>query len=162
MKHLWTPWRYKYISAAQNKNECIFCLAREAKDNKDCYILYRGEHNIIILNVYPYTSGHMMIAPYKHIASPLESNKDQIMEMSELMLKSLGFLNEIYSPGGFNIGMNIGRCAGAGFYEHFHLHVLPRWEGDTNFMATLSETRLIPEDLDQTYEKLLIKFISLK
>ncbi len=161
MKHLWTPWRYKYLSTDQKKNECIFCLAYKCKNDTDCYLLFRSDYNIIILNLFPYTNGHLIIAPTNHISTPVNSTPEQLNEMTYLMNKSLQFLKELYNAEGFNIGMNIGKCAGAGFDEHFHLHILPRWQGDTNFITTLSETRLIPEDLDITYNKLLPKYQNL-
>ncbi|OGF58708.1 MAG: hypothetical protein A2Y62_13030 [Candidatus Fischerbacteria bacterium RBG_13_37_8] len=161
MKHLWTPWRYKYLSSAQEKSDCIFCLAHQCIEKKECYVLYKSTHNLVLLNLFPYTNGHLMIAPLQHIATPLEATQEQLNEMTFLMKQSILFMKEIYSPGGFNVGMNIGKCAGAGFSDHFHLHILPRWHGDTNFMATLSETRLIPEELDITYEKLLPKYNTL-
>lgn len=158
MQHIWTPWRYKYISSVQNHDGCIFCIAKECPDNKDCFVLHKGSYNLILLNIFPYTSGHLMIAPFQHIASPAESAAEQLQEMIQLMTKCMLSLKKTYKPGGFNIGMNIGKCAGAGLSDHFHLHILPRWEGDTNFMASLAETRLIPESLDDTYNKLLSKF----
>ena len=161
MERLWTPWRYKYLTAAQKKDECIFCLAKNSENSLDCYLLYRSELNIIILNLFPYTNGHLIIAPTMHIPSPVNSTQEQLSEMSFLMTESLKFLKEIYNADGFNIGMNIGKCAGAGFDQHFHMHILPRWTGDTNFMATIAETRLIPEDLDDTYQKLLPKYQNL-
>lgn len=158
MKHLWTPWRYKYLSATQKKNECIFCLANKSKNPRDCYLLYRSNYNLIILNLFPYTNGHLIIAPTMHISSPVFSTENQLNEMTFLMNQSLKFLKDTYNADGFNIGMNIGKCAGAGFEDHFHLHILPRWQGDTNFITTIVETRLIPEELDTTYEKLMPKY----
>jgi ATP adenylyltransferase len=104
MQHIWTPWRYKYISSVQNHSACIFCLAKESSNMKDCFVLFKGNHNLVLLNIYPYTSGHIMIAPLCHIASPVESDQEQLQEMIFLMQQSILSLKEVYKPGGFNVG----------------------------------------------------------
>lgn len=143
-----------------SKNEsCIFCEAwqRPADDDKN-FVLHRASHNLVILNLYPYISGHLMIAPNDHLAEFDSASKETTDEMMDLARRCVRTLREVYRPHGFNIGMNLGRAAGAGVADHFHMHVLPRWDGDTNFMSTVGETRVLPEDLPTTYRKLLAKF----
>ena len=155
MDHLWTPWRYQYISEAKAPTGCIFCVkAAEHKDAEN-YIVYRGELNFILLNLYPYTAGHMMIAPYQHVATLEQSPKDALLEMMRLAQRAEINLRAVYRPDGLNIGLNIGASAGAGVAGHIHMHVVPRWSGDANFMTTIGETRVMPEDLRTTYQKLV-------
>jgi len=155
MDHLWTPWRYRYISKADPSDACIFCL--KAAENKDAenYILHRGKLNFILLNLFPYTAGHLMIAPYQHVATLEESPGDTLSEMMRLTQRAEINLRAVYRPHGLNIGLNIGASAGAGVAGHIHMHVVPRWTGDANFMTTVGETRVVPEDLATTYEKLV-------
>jgi ATP adenylyltransferase len=134
--------------------ECIFCVNSTLNDNKNTYILHRAEKNFAMLNLYPYTSGHLMIAPYAHVPSLTESDPAALEEMMRLAQRAESALLKVYNPSGFNIGLNIGESAGAGIAGHIHMHVLPRWAGDANFMTTIGETRVIPEDLDTTYAKL--------
>jgi len=154
MDHLWTPWRYRYISESRPSDACIFCL--KASENKDPenYILHRGKLNFVLLNLFPYTVGHMMIAPYQHVATLEESPEDVLSEMMRLTQRAEINLRAVYHPAGLNIGLNIGASAGAGVAGHIHMHVVPRWTGDANFMSTIGETRVMPEDLSTTYEKL--------
>jgi ATP adenylyltransferase len=133
---------------------CIFCEAIQNAERDDSLILYRGVHNFIILNRYPYNNGHLMIAPYEHIASPADVNPESAEEMMRLSQRILNALREVYHPDGFNIGMNLGKCAGAGVEDHYHMHVVPRWNGDTNFMTTIAETRVLPEDFKVTIRKM--------
>lgn len=154
MDRLWTPWRYKYIAAAKESGACIFCdKAAEDRDEEN-YIVHRAEHNFVILNAFPYTSGHMMIAPYEHVASLECARENTLLEMMLLTRTAVVCLKTVYRPGGINLGMNIGETAGAGVPGHIHMHVLPRWTGDANFMTTVAETRVLPEDLGETYRKL--------
>ena len=153
MKNLWTPWRYKYI-VSDKSGPCIFCLALKSKDDTESLLLHRGKFNIVLLNRYPYSNGHLMIASNEHIASPDLSDQDTLSEMTQLMQGCIRVLKENYKPNGFNIGMNIGRVAGAGIDDHYHLHIVPRWDGDTNFMTVLSEVRLIPQELSEAYDQL--------
>jgi ATP adenylyltransferase len=155
MDHLWTPWRYRYIAQTEPAPGCIFCI--KAAENKDAenYVLYRGKLNYILLNLYPYTNGHLMLAPYEHRATMEETPEDTLAEMMRLVRRAEANLRAAYRPDGLNIGMNIGASAGAGVAGHIHMHVLPRWTGDANFMSTIGETRVIPEELPVTYEKLL-------
>jgi len=122
--------------------------------DKENYVLYRGEHCYIMLNLYPYTNGHIMVVPYLHEGDLTRMDEGSLREMGSLMRVAVAALSRLMQPTGFNIGMNLGRVAGAGIAEHLHMHVVPRWQGDTNFMSVLGETRMIPEDLDETYEKL--------
>lgn len=140
-------------------DSCIFCDAVKdpAADEKH-FVLHRGAHNFVILNLYPYISGHLMIAPYAHLGELDASPKEVTDEMMDLTKRCQTALREAYSPQGFNVGMNLGRAAGAGIADHLHLHILPRWAGDTNFMTSVGETRVLPEDLPTTYRKLLAKF----
>jgi ATP adenylyltransferase len=133
---------------------CIFCEAIQNAERDDSLILFRGKYNFIILNRYPYNNGHLMIAPYDHIASPADVDTETAEEMIRLSQRILNALRETYHPDGFNIGMNLGRCAGAGVEDHYHMHVVPRWNGDTNFMTTIAETRVLPEDFKDTIRKL--------
>jgi ATP adenylyltransferase len=155
---LWSPWRHEYISAtgSQDPNpNCIFCVAQDdpAEDERNL-VIYRGAQNFVILNRYPYISGHLMVAPYAHVAKLSEASTAATNEMMDLAKRSELALSEVYKPEGFNLGMNLGRVAGAGVAGHIHLHVLPRWGGDTNFMSTVAGTRVQPEDLAMTYQKL--------
>jgi ATP adenylyltransferase len=154
MDHLWTPWRYRYISEAKPSDGCIFCI--KALENKDPenFILYRGKLNFVLLNLFPYTVGHMMIAPYQHVPT-LEQSPDAVLsEMMRLTQRAEINLRSVYQPAGLNIGLNIGSSAGAGVAGHIHMHVVPRWPGDANFMSTVGETRVMPQDLATTYNKL--------
>ena len=154
MDYLWTPWRYRYISNASKDERCVFCDAVAAGDDPDALIVFRGEKNFIILNRFPYTSGHVMIVPYQHVAELSAVDSDALAEMMRLAQRVETALGITYHPQGYNLGMNLGRAAGAGVTGHLHLHVLPRWAGDANFMTVVGETRVEPEDLSTTYEKL--------
>jgi len=155
MDYLWTPWRYRYMAEAAGKQTgCIFCSALEKKDDAETLIVFRGKKNFILLNRYPYTSGHMMIVPYAHIPDLKDCDAETLAEMMLLAQRAEGALAAAYKPDGFNLGMNLGRAAGAGVIGHVHLHVLPRWIGDASFMSVVGETRVEPEDLRTTYEKL--------
>lgn len=157
MDFVWSPWRYRYVSTADAASECIFCVAPRRSD-EEALILYRGENNFIIMNLFPYTAGHLMIAPYEHLASLADAPKAITDQMMDLAKWSVKVLDRVYRPHGFNVGMNLGRAAGAGVEEHFHLHVVPRWFGDANFTTVIGETRVLPEDLHTTYRKLKKEF----
>jgi ATP adenylyltransferase len=156
MDYLWTPWRYAYITAAakyDGKPEgCIFCELPKLSDS-DAKIVYRGAHCYVILNSFPYTSGHVMVVPFAHMDELQKLPEAAAREMMSLSQKMEGVLHKVYSPDGINVGMNIGRAAGAGVAGHIHMHVLPRWVGDTNFMTVTGESRVLPESLDVTYER---------
>jgi ATP adenylyltransferase len=155
MEHLWAPWRIQYVTRPKESG-CILC--QKSKENKDetNFILHRSQNNFIILNAFPYNPGHLMIAPYRHIANLQDLSDDEVTDHFNLVRKSLALLKEILNPDGFNIGLNIGKVAGAGIEEHLHTHIVPRWQGDVNFMPVLSNTRVISEELAATYKKLRV------
>jgi ATP adenylyltransferase len=154
MDYLWTPWRYSYIASSVKDDECIFCAAAEGHDDVQSLIVLRAKKNFVILNRYPYTSGHVMVVPYAHQATLADSEPETLSEMMALAQRTERALETLYHPNGYNVGINIGRAAGAGIAGHLHLHVLPRWIGDTNFMTTVGETRVQPEELATTYQRL--------
>lgn len=163
MERLWSPWRHEYIAAAGSNmsqdERCIFCEAQQHQaDDEKNFVLHRASHSFVILNLYPYISGHLMIAPNAHLSEFDAAPKEITDEMMDLAKRCQSALRDVYSPHGFNLGMNLGRAAGAGVADHFHMHIMPRWQGDTNFMSTVGETRVLPEDLPTTYRKLLSKF----
>ncbi len=154
MKRIWAPWRMKYI-LKDKKGPCLFCQKPKENRDKENYLLFRGESSFLILNIYPYSNGHLLVIPYKHV-SRLDGLKErELLELMTLARKAMGLLEEVMQPQGFNIGMNLGKIAGAGIEDHLHLHIVPRWEADTNFMPVLSETKVVPELLETTYEKLM-------
>ena len=155
MDYLWTPWRYTYITEGAGKQpDCIFCAALARNNDAEMLIVHRAEKNFIILNRYPYTSGHVMVVPYAHVAELEECDAETLREMMALAQRMEAAFKHTYKPDGVNMGINLGRAAGAGVEGHLHMHVLPRWFGDTNFMTVTGETRVEPEDLPTTYDKL--------
>jgi ATP adenylyltransferase len=157
MDFLWSPWRAKYVTAAQEKGDCIFCvLAGLAGPEADeaSFVLFRGESNFIVLNLFPYLSGHLMIVPYSHVAALGDLEESAGREMMSLAGRAEKALTTEYRPDGLNLGMNLGQAAGAGVANHIHLHVLPRWIGDANFMTTVGETRVLSESLESTFHRL--------
>lgn len=154
MDYLWTPWRYQYVTKTGEPAACVFCAAAQASDDREWLVVHRATHNFIILNRFPYTSGHIMVVPYCHVATLEDVPDDTLVELIRLAQESEKRLRGIYRPEGLNLGMNIGKSAGAGIAGHLHLHVLPRWSGDTNFMTVVGETRVLPEDLEATWERL--------
>jgi ATP adenylyltransferase len=161
MERLWSAWRAKYIASGVDaqRDECVLCLiARHPEDDEKNFILHRGQHGFVVLNLYPYISGHLMIVPYLHTSEFGSMPKEITDELMDLAKRSQTALREVYSPAGFNMGMNLGAAAGAGIVDHLHIHLLPRWAGDTNFMTPIAETRVLPEDLETTYSKLQRKF----
>jgi ATP adenylyltransferase len=153
--YLWSPWRFQYISKTGEPAECIFCAAaKNPEHDRDSLIVHRAEHNFVILNRYPYTSGHLMVVPYAHVSTLADVSPEVLSELASLTRDSERHLRAVYRPDGLNLGMNIGHSAGAGIAGHLHLHVLPRWIGDSNFMTVIGETRVVPEDLETTWEKL--------
>jgi ATP adenylyltransferase len=153
MEQMWAPWRIKYIQMERPEG-CILC--EKPKENKDSqnYILFRGDKNFVILNSYPYNPGHLMVVPYRHVANLEELTKDERQEHFELVSRSIKVLRQVFEPGGFNIGVNMGKAAGAGIDDHFHTHIVPRWQSDTNFMPVLADVKVLPEALADTYKKL--------
>jgi len=156
MDYLWSPWRYRYVSQVGKSDRCILCekAAAEPSQDREQLVLLRGQFNFILLNLFPYTTGHAMVAPYAHVANLDELEHRTLAEMMELVQKLQVALRACYNPEGYNLGMNLGKCAGAGVADHLHLHFLPRWTGDSNFMTVISETRVQPEDLLTTYDRL--------
>ena len=149
---MWSPWRYRYVSTHQ-PGECIFCAKIAENADEKNYIVFRGEKNFVLLNLFPYTTGHLMIAPYAHVPSLEESDPIALEEMMRLTQRAEVALRKVYNPTGFNMGLNIGQSAGAGIAGHIHMHVLPRWPGDASFITTIGETRVLPEDLGTTYQR---------
>jgi len=155
MDHLWSPWRYRYVSTAGPSQACIFCAKSASSDDRANYVILRAQHNFVLLNLYPYTTGHLMIAPYEHVATLSEAHPETLVEMMRLTQRTEQALRQVYKPDGINIGMNLGESAGAGVVGHIHMHVLPRWVGDASFMTSVAETRVLPEVLETTYDRLL-------
>jgi ATP adenylyltransferase len=160
MEHLWSPWRYQYVTTVGQAQDCIFCTLPAENRDPENYIVYRGRLNFVILNRYPYTSGHLMVVPYEHAPLLAEVAEETLMEMILLVRRAETHVRRNYQPDGLNMGINIGRAAGAGVAGHIHMHVLPRWVADANFMTSVGETRVLPEDLSVTYEKLRKAFQS--
>jgi ATP adenylyltransferase len=160
MEFVWSPWRYDYITSVgkTTTTSCVFCIGEDRALDADRLIVHRGSHNFVILNLFPYTSGHLMVAPYAHTARFEDALPEQVAEMMTLAQRGIKALKELYRPEGFNIGLNLGHCAGAGIREHFHLHVVPRWIGDANFMGITGETRVLPEELSVTLRRLSAVF----
>ena len=155
MEFVWSPWRYDYMASIGKKTtSCVFCIGEDPSQDASRLVLYRGSLNFVILNLFPYTSGHFMVAPLVHTARFDEARSEQLAEMMELAQRGMRALATLYRPEGFNMGMNLGHCAGAGIREHFHLHVVPRWIGDANFMGITAETRVLPEELSVTFRRM--------
>ena len=153
MKRIWATWRMKYVSNADKEPGCVFCNALSKKDGGNNLIVKRGVHAFIILNKYPYTSGHLMVAPFAHKATLEDLDAATRAEMMELSSFSMTVLREVYHPQAFNMGANIGEAAGAGVPGHVHLHIVPRWNGDTNFMSAIGDVRVLPESLEDTFKR---------
>jgi ATP adenylyltransferase len=153
VKQLWAPWRLKYIERADEQEGCVFCRARDGEDEAGL-IVHRGKRVFVMLNKYPYASGHLMVAPNSHEGEFGELDGDEALELHRLAAAGLAALAETMRPQGFNLGWNLGRIAGAGVIDHVHLHVVPRWAGDTNFMPVLADVKVLPEALEQTRLKL--------
>jgi len=153
MERLWTPWRMDYIMG-EKQDGCIFCEMLKMGDDRACHILLRGERAFIVLNRYPYNSGHLLVVPYEHAASLETLDSETLTELMLLVNKGIAALRQTTKPDGFNVGLNMGKAAGAGVDDHVHIHVVPRWVGDTNFMTTLAGTRMVPEMLNQTCDRL--------
>lgn len=157
MKRIWAPWRVGYIRLTRPAG-CFLCDKPKEDRDEANYVLYRGKHNYVLLNAYPYNPGHLMVAPYRHLATPEDLTAEERNEHFEIVNRALGALRKAYNAPGFNIGTNVGKVAGAGIDDHFHTHIVPRWQGDTNFMTTAADVRVLPEALADSYEKLKGKF----
>ena len=161
MDRLWSPWRAKYIASGVDAQSpsCVFCrMAAEVDNDETNLVIHRGKHNFVALNLYPYITGHLLVIPNLHFGDLDSTSKETTDELMDLTKRCETTLRAVYSPSGFNIGMNLGAAAGAGIVDHIHLHILPRWSGDTNFMTTVGETRVIPEQLETTYIKVRERF----
>lgn len=156
MDVLFTPWRYSYLTSPKSEQPqgCIFCIAATSPDHRETLTLYRGEQALIMLNRYPYTNGHLMVAPIAHEARLFDSSDSSLRALIRLTAEAQRILSDVYHPHGFNIGMNFGQTAGAGVADHYHMHVVPRWSGDSSFMTVTAKTRLVPEDLEATFVRL--------
>jgi ATP adenylyltransferase len=161
MDHLWTPWRTTYMKEKRDKTRCVFCAAGESLSDEESLVVYRGKLAFVLLNRYPYTSGHLMIAPYAHVSRLRQVDESTTDEMMRLARRAEGIVEEAYKPEGLNLGLNLGEAAGAGIEQHIHMHVLPRWWGDANFMTSVANTRIIPEALEDTYVKIKSGFAGL-
>jgi ATP adenylyltransferase len=159
MDYLWSPWRYRYVAQEEPSSGCVFCGKSQDFDDERNRIIFRGRHSFVLLNIYPYTSGHVMVAPYAHIGSLSEADDGTWTEIAHLTRRAEQALQIAYRPEGVNLGMNLGKSAGAGIANHMHMHVLPRWHADSNFMTVIGETRVIPENLADTYKKLKPLFL---
>jgi len=154
MERLWAPWRSGYIQTVGKKSDCIFCEKAKSRNDRENFILKRGKYCFVILNVYPYNNGHLMIAPYRHISEISHLRKCEMAELFQFLKEYELKLKKKLSPDGFNVGLNVGKVAGAGFEHHIHFHIVPRWEGDTNFMPVISDTKVISQSLEEVYNLL--------
>lgn len=158
MKYLWSPWRMTYIENHKKDDGCVFCAAQAQADGVENLIAHRRRLSYVILNRFPYTSGHVMVIPFAHLATIEELDSETRAEMMELTSRCTTELGQLYKPQGFNVGINMGEAAGAGVLGHVHIHIVPRWAGDTNFMSAVSETRVLPETLEDTYRRVSAAF----
>jgi ATP adenylyltransferase len=153
-KPLWAPWRLEYVGGADEQEGCLFCKAVESEDDEAALVVHRGRHAIVLVNKFPYASGHLMVAPRRHIGEFAELTDEEALELHRLSGHGMGALAQLYQPQGYNVGWNLGRIAGAGVVDHVHVHVVPRWAGDTNFMPVLADVKVIPEHLGETRRRL--------
>ena len=161
MDRLWAPWRIGFILKGENKGDCFLCRYPQENNDRSNLVLHRGEKNFIILNAYPYNSGHLMVAPYRHLGRLEDMTDAESKEHFDLVRLSVKLLTKVMQPAGFNTGMNLGKVAGAGIADHVHTHIVPRWQGDANFMPVISETKVVPESLATTYSRLKDGLISI-
>jgi ATP adenylyltransferase len=154
LEYLWSPWRMEYIMSEKDEGHCTLCVEAAKPDGLENLVVYHGKRVFLILNRFPYTSGHIMVVPFEHCASLEQLDSATMTELMEITAKSLVVLRKVYRPEGYNIGMNIGEVSGAGITDHVHIHVVPRWGGDTNFMSTLASTRVLPETLEDTFTRI--------
>jgi len=153
VKQLWAPWRLEYIESADEEQGCLFCTAVEG-DDEERLVVHRGERAIVLLNKFPYASGHFMVAPKRHVGEFGDLDDEEVLELHRLASSGIGALSQVYRPQAYNLGWNLGRVAGAGIVDHIHLHVVPRWAGDTNFMPVLADVKVLPEHLLESRRKL--------
>ena len=152
-RQLWAPWRLDYIASADDQPGCVFCIAATG-DDEERLVIHRGSHTFALLNRFPYASGHFLVAPFRHVGEYSELRDDEVLEIHRLARSGIGALSDLYAPQGYNLGWNLGRVAGAGVVDHVHLHVVPRWSGDTNFMPVLADVKVMPEHLAETRRRL--------
>lgn len=157
MDKLWAPWRLEYIQSPE-QDKCVFCLPNDVKQDSSLFVVSRGELCYVIMNRFPYSNGHLLISPYRHLSDPEDLTQPEILEIHRLMVQSKKVLMQTCEAQGFNVGWNFGKVAGAGIEAHIHLHIVPRWAGDTNFMPILADTRVIPQHIEQTYSLLVRAF----
>lgn len=163
VKHLWAPWRMSYLKCKDEQCDgCIFCVADKSAEDCERLVLHRGRLAFVMMNKFPYTNGHLLIAPYRHVADISDIEDEEMLEMHQLLKLSRKALEKYCKPQGYNIGLNIGPIAGAGIADHLHLHLVPRWVGDTNFMPVFAEVRVIPQHLQETYSLLSQCFVDLQ
>jgi ATP adenylyltransferase len=158
MDVLWAPWRMEYILSDQKGGDCIFCTGKDRSGDEERMILHVGERTMVMMNRYPYNNGHLLVAPVRHVPGMDHLSQDEILDLILMVRSSMGILTKVMNPSGFNVGLNIGPAAGAGVADHMHFHIVPRWDGDTNFMAVVGEVKVIPEHIRETYRKLLLLF----
>ncbi|OFW44081.1 MAG: HIT family hydrolase [Acidobacteria bacterium RIFCSPLOWO2_12_FULL_67_14b] len=160
MERIWSPWRHTYVTRAEDANDCVFCAA-QATETARALVVHEAPLTYVILNLYPYNAGHLMVVPRRHVASLARLTRDELNELALLTQRAEQVLTEAYQPQGINVGMNLGRPAGAGIVDHLHVHLVPRWNGDTNFMSVVGEVRVLPEELPRTVERLRPLFAGL-
>jgi ATP adenylyltransferase len=154
MKQLWAPWRKAYIDAGNQEDGCIFCTKFQSPDLRASLVLAQTPYTVVMLNKFPYNNGHLLLAPKRHEHELAQLPADDFADLNEALRRSVAIVRDVFQPGGVNLGMNLGRCAGAGIEDHLHWHIVPRWEGDTNFMPVLGETRVMPQHLLESYDRL--------
>jgi len=155
LERLWAPWRMAYIKSAKDEEGCIFCAKHRGNRDSENMILKRGKLTFILMNLYPYNNGHVMVSPYRHVPSLVDLTDEESLELMQFIALAMKAIRDALNPEGFNVGANIGSVSGAGIADHIHIHVVPRWKGDTNFMTVISNTKVMPETLEETYKKLL-------
>lgn len=158
MNVIWAPWRMSYILNEHKPEGCIFCVGDDRSNDRERLILYVGKKTMVIMNKFPYVNGHILVAPIRHVSDFESLENSEIYALALMVKKSISILKNFFKPDGFNVGINLGKVAGAGVEEHMHYHIVPRWHGDTNFMTVLADVRVIPEHIKQTYDKLLPLF----
>ena len=159
MKQLWSPWRMQYVATLKNaKKKCEFCTIKQNPNGKENFVLINDRYNFVVMNIYPYNTGHLLIVPYEHTQDITTLSDEILNESMTLVRSSIKVLKQVYKPDGFNVGLNIGSAAGAGITDHIHFHVVPRWKGDTNFLPVLGETKVISQDLKTSYDTILSEF----
>ena len=151
---IWAPWRLPYVKDARKDTDCIFCTKPAEGNDEETFIVHRSARCYVILNTFPYTNGHLMVAPFRHVGRLQDLDGETLAEIMRLAARATAILDDAYGPEGYNIGFNQGRIAGAGFDSHIHMHVVPRWAGDTNYMPVIADTRVMPQSLEQSYEML--------